>query len=99
MEIFGFLIVHGALDATETSLVIIEQDRWYSEIFDLPVVQDPASYGWPLSAKRSEGKRGRRQLPSNGLDLGNSPRIKEYVRDSAVSRPDINRDDQLSGRS
>jgi len=46
MEIFGFTIVHGALDATKVSLVVIEQDRWYFGGSDhATVIQEPGSYG------------------------------------------------------
>jgi len=45
VEIFGFIFVHGSLDATEASVVIVVQDGWYFETSELIVVQEPASHG------------------------------------------------------
>jgi len=44
IEVFGFVIVHGTLDSTEASIVIVVQDGWYFEISDLMVVQESAWY-------------------------------------------------------
>jgi len=44
VKIFGFAVVHGALDATEASVLIIEQDGWYFESPDRTVVQEPGPY-------------------------------------------------------
>ena len=35
-------------------------------------------------------------LPCEGSDLGNQSRVKEHVRNSAVSYPDIKRENKLS---
>lgn len=37
--------------------------------------------------------------PSDGFDFGDKPRIKERIRDPAISRPNIERENELSGRS
>ena len=48
MKILGFVIVQGALDAAEASVVIVEQDGWDFKTSNRAVIQKPASQGYLL---------------------------------------------------
>jgi len=45
VEIFGFIVVHGTLDATKGPVAVVEEDGWYFEIANHTIVQEPTQQG------------------------------------------------------
>jgi len=43
VEVFSFVVVHGTLDATEVSIMVVEEDGWYFEIAHHTIVQESKS--------------------------------------------------------